>query len=258
MSEILLLDYAWQVPSPAAIVAAGYQGVMRYLSPDVSKNLSAGERDALHKAGLSIGLVWEGAATRAGQGHAAGVADATQAEAQATALGFPAPCPIFFAVDYDTTPAAVAPYFAGVVSVATGAVGVYGSARVIEGTAVAYKWQSCAWSAGAVSRQAHLYQRLAATISHPLPGTDENVVLSPFPLWTNKPAAQPAPKPAPPINVQEDDMYMFIAYGAGQHWIVMGGHAHVIASSVDELAYKDAGVPVIVLSSGELANYGVK
>lgn len=189
MTETLLVDYAWQVPSVAAIKAAGYQGVMRYLSPDVSKNLTAGERDALHKAGLSIGLVWESTANRAGQGHQAGANDAAEAEAQAKALGYPASCPLFFAVDFDASPFDVAPYFQGVRSVATGAIGIYGSARVVEGVPVKWKWQACAWSAGRVSNQAHLYQRLAVTTAHPLPGTDENVVLRPFPLWT---AAKPA------------------------------------------------------------------
>jgi hypothetical protein len=36
-----------------------------------------------------------------------------------------------------------------------------------------------------------LYQRLHATVAHPLSGTDENVVLHPFPMWTNAPHVDP-------------------------------------------------------------------
>ena len=196
----LLLDYAWAKPSPAAIKAAGYSGVMRYLSTDATKNLSKSEAAGLLAAGLSIGLVWETTAIRAGQGFAAGAADAVTAEAQAAALGYPSTAVLFYAVDYDAAPAAVAPYFAGVGSKAHHPVGVYGSARVVEGVAAPWKWQACAWSAGRVSASAHLYQRLHATVAHPLSSTDENVVLHAFPMWTNTPAPLPGPaSPIPPV-----------------------------------------------------------
>jgi hypothetical protein len=183
----LLLDYAWAKPSPAAIKAAGYSGVMRYLSHDSTKNLSKAEATGLLAAGLSIGLVWETTASRAGAGFAAGAADVVAAEAQATALGYPLTAVLFYAVDYDAAPAAVAPYFAGVTSKAHRPVGVYGGIRVVDGVVAPWKWQACAWSAGRVSTSAHLYQRLHATVAHPLSGTDENVVLHPFPMWTNTP-----------------------------------------------------------------------
>ena len=183
----LILDYAWARPSPATIKAAGYSGVMRYLSPDASKNLSPGERDALLSAGLSIGLVWESFAARAGQGFAAGAVDANAAEAQADALGYPTTAVLFYACDYDANPSAVTPYFAGVMSAARRPVGVYGSARVVEGVNVPYMWQACAWSGGRVSTVAHLYQRLQATVPNPIASTDENIVLHNFPMWTNAP-----------------------------------------------------------------------
>jgi peptidoglycan hydrolase-like protein with peptidoglycan-binding domain len=86
----------------------------------------------------------------------------------------------------------------------------------------AYGWQSCAWSRGVVSQRAHLYQRLRATVANPISGTDENIVLRPFPLWTKasssaasdippiftKPAPAPKPVPAPPkgLTVQTIDL----------------------------------------------------
>lgn len=182
----LILDYAWQHPDPALIKSDGYDGVMRYLSPDGSKNLSRAEAAALHAAGLSIGLVWESTAARAAEGYAAGIADAAEAEAQAIILGYPANAPIFYAVDYDAAPGAVAPYFDGVRFASHHPVGVYGSLRVVEAihsSGVPYMWQSVAWSGGVVSGVAHLYQRLTPT-RPVIPGSDENVVLHPFPMWT--------------------------------------------------------------------------
>ena len=194
----LILDYAWAKPTPAAIKAAGYSGVMRYLSTDATKNLSKTEATGLLAAGLSIGLVWETTAQRAGAGFAAGAADAATAEAQADALGYPSTAVLFYAVDYDAAPSAVAPYFAGVVSKAHRPVGVYGSARVVEGVNVPYKWQATAWSGGRVSTVAHLYQRLHATVAHPIASTDENVVLHDFPMWTNAPAVPARTAPVAP------------------------------------------------------------
>lgn len=176
-----LVDYAWTKPTPAQIIAAGYEGVLRYLSTDSSKNLTPGERDALLDAGLSIGLVWETTATRAGQGYVAGQHDVQAAEAQAAALGYPMGCPIFYAVDYDAAPAAVVPYFQGVQGLARWPVGVYGSANVIEAVPAMWKWQTTAWSHGRVSPRAHLYQTLLPSLA----GCDLNKVLSPVPLWSH-------------------------------------------------------------------------
>lgn len=195
----LLIDYAWARPNPLAIRGAGYSGVVRYLSNDPAKNLGAGERDGLFLVGLSITLVWESTATRADEGHGAGVDDAHAAEAQARALGYPRGCPIFYAVDYDMFPAAAADYFAGIASVATYPVGVYGSKRIIEGIDAPWKWQAAAWSAGRVSPIAHLYQRVTPTVATPIPSTDENVICHSFPLWTATHPIPPAP-PIPPVN----------------------------------------------------------
>src|SRR5437660_2904824 len=99
MAERRCIDYGWQHPSPQAIKQAGYEGVIRYLSHDPSKDLSGAERDALRAQGLSIALVWETTATRASEGFQAGVQDAHDAETQAAALGYPQICVLFYAVD---------------------------------------------------------------------------------------------------------------------------------------------------------------
>lgn len=66
----------------------------------------------------------------------------------------------------------------------------------------------------------------------------------------------PKPVPVPPTHGKGRDM--FIIYGKGHHYIVVGGQAHEIASPADEVAYRAAGAPVIPLSVAELAVYGVK
>ena len=211
----LAIDYAWQHPTPAAIKADGYSAVLRYLSNDPSKDLTVAEAAALHAAGLSIGLVFETTATRAGSGSGAGYADASAAERAATALGYPITCPIFYAVDYDATPLDVFAYFTGISQVAHHPVGVYGSFRIVEaimgyppdgrGKLASYGWQATAWSYDVeqqrvvVSQHAHLFQRLRRTLG-PLAGVadtawDEDVILAPLPLWA--PGAVAAPKPAP-------------------------------------------------------------
>jgi hypothetical protein len=201
MAETLLVDYAWQHPNPAAIKAAGFVGVMRYLSADPTKNLSKAEAVSLHAAGLGIGLIWETSGGRAASGYSGGVADVRAAEPQADVLGFPRFLPIGYAVDYDADPSVILPYVKGVMAAARHPVAVYGSRRVCEAVrtlGVPYLWQCSAWSGTAVSSVANLYQRLAET--HPISGTDENVMILPYPLWGVGPVP-PVPPPPPPPHV---------------------------------------------------------
>lgn len=185
----LLVDYSYARPSPAAIKAAGYAGVMRYLT-GAGKAVATTEIAALHAAGLAVGFVYEGdgptRTTRALEGYAAGQEDGRTALTVATALGIPPTVCLYFAVDTDTTADKVAAYFQGVASVLLGRpAGVYGSYQVVDGTVraglAAYGWQTVAWSAGKVSAVACLYQRN----THPGPpiagsspaDTDEDAVL---------------------------------------------------------------------------------
>jgi Peptidase family M23/Rv2525c-like, glycoside hydrolase-like domain len=140
--------------------------------------------------GLKLALVWETTAARAGADFEAGVA-AKAAEAQADALGYPADAVIFYAVDYETTPTVVTPYFTGINSVAKRPVGVYGGVKIIDGlvgTLANYGWQTIAWSAGKVSAKACLLQNVFKG------DYDTSKVLGPFPAW-NKAAPEPEPEP---------------------------------------------------------------
>jgi hypothetical protein len=236
-----LVDYSFSHPAPSVIKAAGYVGVMRYISPGSNtKNLSPAERDGLHAAGLSIGLVWESSAGRAGQGLAAGIADSRAAEAAAGVLGYPSGCPIFYAVDSGAlSPAVVQPYFQGLVRTASRyPVGVYGSASVVDAMPTLYKWQTAAWSGGVRSAQAHLYQ---LTSPSKIAGTDVNNLLNPFPMWggtttvsspiSGAPASIKAPAQLAPLvpltpTVQEDDMRVLSQKDRGI-WFVGPNYAHV-------------------------------
>lgn len=158
----VVIDLAWDRPPIADIKATSAIGVLRYLSTDPTKNWTPQMvRDYL-AAGLLLGEVWETSAGRALQGYQAGVDDAHAAAAQRAADGLPTGMPVYFAVDTDTSWAAVSLYFDGAASVLSkDLVGVYGGIRVIDGAYAAgfrLLWQTLAWSAGQVSPHVTLYQ----------------------------------------------------------------------------------------------------
>jgi hypothetical protein len=225
------IDYSFARPDPAAIARAGYVAVLRYLSTDPSKNLSAPERDALFAAGLGIRLVWETTASRATEGQAAGAADAQAANDEADALGYPADQPIYFAVDEQTTWASVASYFAGAVSAGRRPVKAYGDDTICDGAAAAGlgsdHWQSEAWSGTTVCPNAALYQRISPT-HPPIPGGgyDEDAILQPITWWT-----APAPPPAhTEDNMQSQAVTVHITSGHG--WVPSPVPAAAVVSVV--------------------------
>jgi hypothetical protein len=197
------IDYAWKHPDPASIKRDGYDFVLRYLSTDASKNLSATEAAALHKAGLGVGLVWETTSTRATAGYSAGHADRMTAERQAAALRYPANAVLFWAVDEQVDPSKVIGYAKGWNDGGPKRpTGPYGDKAVIEAVHNAglssVEWQTSAWSGGQISGQADLYQRVKTT--RPTingGGYDEDVLMHAVPLW-NPPAPPAPPKPAAP------------------------------------------------------------
>lgn len=170
------VDYSWDRPSPAALWAAGYRFVVRYLSHvTTGKNLTAAEAQQLHAAGLATVSNWENTAGDARNGYGQGVADAQAAAQQHVACGGPATRPIYFSVDYDapdsapgsSDPAAklgpVAAYFRGVASVVgwerTGAYGGYWTInRLFDAGLIRWGWQTVAWSAGRWDGRAQLRQ----------------------------------------------------------------------------------------------------
>jgi hypothetical protein len=162
------VDYSDRPPGGAALAAAGVRFAARYLSHNREKNLTHAEAADLAAHGVACVVVWETTAQRASDGRAAGVTDAREAAAQAAACGMSPSRPVYFAVDYDADPAAVAPYFQGVASViGVQRTGGYGGYRVIkyllDHGLITWAWQTVAWSAGRWDPRAHIRQA-ASTI----------------------------------------------------------------------------------------------
>jgi hypothetical protein len=185
---------------------------MGYVSPSPAKNLTAQNVRDYIAAGLSVGLVWESTADRALAGAAAGAQDGAAADAQANALGYPADSPIFFAVDQSVSLSQIngpiRAYAVAFDAAMKRPAGVYGSFLVVQTLVtpgvrpIRYGWQTAAWSAGALSTKAHIYQRATPSGHWPvISGTDENVLCMPLPLagpMHPAPTPPPAPHPVPP------------------------------------------------------------
>jgi hypothetical protein len=186
-----IIDYAWTRPNAAAIRAAGYQGVMRYLSDTPAKDIDPGERAALQAQHLEVGLNWETTETRALQGAAAGAQDAAAANARADQLGAPNNVAIYFSCDTDVPdPTAVRPYYQAAHAASKRPVGVYAERAIVAdemalGNAK-YGWvtNSSSWgpqgasAPGAALQQFYGTQHLP-TIAGSVPSRDydENLVM---------------------------------------------------------------------------------
>lgn len=172
-----LLDYAWGRPHTSKLKAAGYAGVLRYLSHDTTgKNLTRTEANELSAAGLYIGVVWEGRANRALDGATAGRNDATDAHAMAVQCGMPSDRPIYFAVDFDVSASemnAVMRYLHAAQDVLGASnVGVYGGKRCVTTAmddGIEWGWQTYAWSGGKWDSRAQIQQY---SNSHTFDGVD--------------------------------------------------------------------------------------
>lgn len=165
--------------APDEVLKANGYGVIRYMSHDPGKDITAAQAAQELRDGLRILLVWETTANRALDGFAAGQADAREFLNRSRALGYHGP--LFFACDGDYPVSAVSAYYRGVVSIVGKRAGSYGGIALIEAGLTHWLWQTAAWSGGKVSSKAHLYQRIVET--HYVAGTDENVVLHPINCW---------------------------------------------------------------------------
>jgi hypothetical protein len=155
----LLIDEDWSKADPAGLKAAGYAGAIGYVSEDTTgKNITRAQVDALHAAGLDVGLVYEYATSAPTQGAARGLRDAAIAVQGTLDLGAaPGTC-IYAAVDFNPTltqlPAVLAylEAFQGVCANAGYRSGAYGGYPTIQYVAqhgyTGLLWQTYAWSAG--------------------------------------------------------------------------------------------------------------
>lgn len=168
------LDYAGRSPGAAAVKAAGFGFVARYLSRYTSKVITAGEYQDMTNNGVGVVLVFEDYANQALNGYNQGVSDAQFALAQARGIGWPEDRPIHFAVDFDISDAQkpiAGQYMRGVASVlGLGRTGAYGGYWWIKYcadnnlAAANARWQAVAWSGGNIHPTATLFQQLAGTV----------------------------------------------------------------------------------------------
>src|SRR6478735_6318284 len=164
------LDYAGGRPGGAAISAAGYDFVVRYLTPGGAalpgKQLTPAEAADLRAHDISIVSNWETWANRMLDGYDAGVADARAGLAHVLACGGRADRPIYFSADFDATPADQLPIDAYLRGAATvlGAenVGIYGGywpvSHALDNGTAAWVWQTDAWSGTNVETRRNLHQ----------------------------------------------------------------------------------------------------
>ncbi len=208
-----LIDFAARQIPAQQIRAAGYSGVVNYVSmsrPGSSfgaKPITRSYADSLTAAGLAIvsnyqfGKPGGSAPSDFTRGYAGGVADARTAWGLHTAAGGGQSAPIFFTIDEDinrdTWNHTALPWFRGINSVlGVQRTGVYGGVRVCQWAAAdgvvgssstpgrRWVWQTKAWSGSQVHPAAVLYQRIVSTASNPGPKVgglevDVNDVLAP-------------------------------------------------------------------------------
>ena len=200
-----VVDYSWARPGAAAIRAAGFNGVMRYVpypgDLPIPKGIYPAELEELRADGLSVGLVFESSANRALDGRDAGIADANATLWSRTYLKWPEGLPTYFAVDFDLQASqynAVAEYFRGVNSVfGAERTGVYGGSRTLELISTLglarYFWQSLGWRYGVDFPGRHLFQYGGGLINGG--EVDYNrVFINDFGQWLSEEEEMPDPR----------------------------------------------------------------
>lgn len=209
------VDYPWSHPGGAALQAAGMKFALRYLSHDASKTLQRPEADDLHAHGVAMGVVYEDTATRASDGHNAGVTDALNAIKMTkgqlpgyTDLAMPADRPVFFAVDFDATWNQVTDYLAGAaLTIGKNRVGVYGGRNVIDAAYQAgyrWLWQAYAWSDVANrgwSPVAQIRQRLATIDINGVQCDVDDAVVPDFGQWYPNQAVEDIVTPQDKLDI---------------------------------------------------------
>jgi Domain of unknown function (DUF1906) len=195
-ADMRLIDFAERLVAPDQIAAAGYAGVVVYVSesrPGANfdfKPVTREYADALRAAGLQIVSNYQygkpGWPTPSDftRGYDGGVADADTALRLHAAAGGADSAPIFFSVDEDidlnTWKTIAVEWFRGINSVlGTDRTGIYGSSGacawaigdgVIGHSTTAghrWAWQTKAWSHGEREPAAVLYQSVVVTASEP-------------------------------------------------------------------------------------------
>lgn len=159
------IDTAARISAAQAekIKAQGISFVGRYLVPDsYGKALTANEARILRDHGLGVLLIWETYENRAKSGASAGRTDGASAAKLADEICVGNDCAIYFAVDYDAPKSdykAIEQYlYAAKAACAPYRCGVYGKVDLINSVKADCYMQCVAWSNGALSSKANVYQ----------------------------------------------------------------------------------------------------
>lgn len=227
------VDYAWWRPSSQAeLTPFGF--VIRYLSPDPTKNLTLEEAIQLTKWGKFIVCNWE--SDGLGGDFNRGAQDARDAIAQAVACGKPDGYPIYFSIDENVDPAVQDQYLAGIRSVLpVYEIGDYGEALLVQHWAVVgvtHGWRTAAtsWAGGPSTADCALVQTGTAFNGN----ADADYSLSDEPTvfggWQVGGSPLRPVTPVPP-TIEEVDMF-FIIYvtDAPEIYAMSGGRIWHISS----------------------------
>jgi hypothetical protein len=199
MTSLQLVDSAEAVP-PAAAVAAGIAGVIRYVSQEPSKNLTAEEAAGYLAAGLTVTAVYEDGTTDYTGGEAGGEQHGQVAMALLDAIGYPTDRALYAAVDTQIPETDYPTGLAYVVATcaASGRMGgVYGPdafVRYCMSNGVTYGFNAAGWSDG-VANAAQIQQEIPQV---DLGGTtcDTDVAsAADYGQWPYTP-----PQPPPPVS----------------------------------------------------------
>ena len=183
---------------PAALKAAGYVGIARYITGNVNdwRQLSIRERDAYAAAGLGVWLIWETQANAALGGAPKGTLHGAAARRDADRLGYTGTV-VIATTDFDVTAStldAVLAYCRAFQRACGLPCGIYGDTNIAAGVRpgeFALIWRPSAswWS------RVFAFGKWFNTYVHPntdirqfgargVPGTDHGVVLRDVPMWT--------------------------------------------------------------------------
>jgi len=242
------VDFSFDHPTPAELKAAGKRFVVRYVYPQSQsgggKNLTRAEADSYRAAGIAVVSNYEAWAARAGEGRAAGQADAKAGDAQHRACGGPGSRPIFFSVDFDTIQGdwpRIDAYFKGVASViGTARTGVYGEYDIVKhlidnglvgksGTpGKYYAWQTYAWSAGKYDERCCLAQDKNGVKLGSGTVDLDSAHCADYGQWGYQPPAKPPPAKRPPAGHKATEVAAI-------------GDAHLLLWDTGELTVRKAG-----------------
>jgi len=242
------LDYAGGIPRAAAVKAAGYVGVLRYLKKRGSSSvhvLTAAEYADMKAHRIGVALIYEDTdSTRMAGGSSAGVTDADWALRQARALGITPRC-IYFAADWDVQPSqygAVSAYLNGAASVLGRAkVGFYGGYNAIThcGSHASWRWQTMAWSGGRTAAGIHVRQRLQQTTVDGVSCDVNDLIASDY-------GQHPATKELPEMLIARPTT-------PGTFLLVSGAGVTILRDSESVSALVRAGVPEATLSDRDFS-----